>query len=87
MAHGEMSGGGGGGGAGDAARSGKRFVCCARRGCGKDGRKRCGGCKQVSTGCNIAPQSYREEEECGASCIALAQLTLSCTPTLPPPFA
>jgi endonuclease I len=44
-----MSSGRGAGGAGDAARSGKQFVCCARRGCGKDGKKRCGGCKQVNT--------------------------------------
>jgi hypothetical protein len=31
------------GGGGD----GKQRVCCARRGCGEDGQKRCGGCKQV----------------------------------------
>jgi hypothetical protein len=43
-----MSGARGGGGADDAARNGKQFVCCAHRGCGKDGKKRCGGCKQVS---------------------------------------
>jgi hypothetical protein len=56
---------------GDAARSGKQFVCCARRGCGKDGNKRCGGCKQVNT---VAPPPHRvkfarKKEECGASIV------------------
>jgi len=52
---GERSGAGGAcGGAGDAACSGEQFVCCARRGCGKDGKKRCGGCKQVNTGCIVS---------------------------------
>jgi hypothetical protein len=52
---GERSGAGGAcGGAGDAACSGEQFVRCARRGCGKDGKKRCGGCKQVNTGCIVS---------------------------------
>jgi hypothetical protein len=50
---GEVSGARGGGGAGDATRSGNKFVCCARRGCGKDGEKRCGGCKQVTKDCTF----------------------------------
>jgi hypothetical protein len=48
MPQGEKGGGAGASG-GDAAGGGggKRRVCCARSGCGEDGQKRCGGCKQV----------------------------------------
>jgi hypothetical protein len=69
---GEGSGARGGGGAGDATRSGNEFVCCARRGCGKDGEKRCGGCKQVTQGLHLHRLPYalcdhsRGNEECGA---------------------
>jgi len=82
---GEMSGGRGGG-AGDAAHSGKQFVCCARRGCGKDGKKRCGGCKQVSTDCTAPHTSCEIRVQEAMPLAQLAQLTLSCTPTPAPPF-
>jgi hypothetical protein len=48
-----MSGAHGGGGARDAARSGQQFVCCARRGCRKEGKKRCGACNQVNMSCTV----------------------------------
>ena len=82
-------GGGGGGGGGDAASGGEHHVCCSRRGCEKEGKKRCGGCKQVKkTGSNAwisHGSSCALVEECVKTYTSMATHSSHCRAT-PAPF-
>jgi hypothetical protein len=81
-------GGGGGGGGGDAASGGEHHVCCARRGCEREGKKRCGGCKQVKLAWIIVCALVEECVKPTSTQHGHTQLTLSCNSrtVLPPSF-